>query len=422
MESLPDEVLMMIFELLPARDALGGAARVCRRWEALVARRALDVQRRDDLQRLHRGIVALQVSSRLDSLRSFLAATTDIAPSLHSLTVPAANPFGDENLAALFRFPYLNHLDVFMQSRMLDKRLLPVLLRLSCLVVNESVPPGVLRALARSRRLRELHMYGRALYYVPRELGVVLRARRLHLSELTLRCAELTDPAYHIIGECVNLTSLQLYSCWLMRDAGARAAVRPQSLRRLHITGARMLRPRALTTLIDHLPLLIEELVLSATWFGAVHVMPLVTRLPALRLLELWRCDLTSDHILMLADALPELRNLDVDTPLPDQAVNTLFGHPSLRDLRCLFDNKESVDEKPCQSYTMEDVSSGRVLRVKAADARYPRRFLRGGGEGYRAALFYYCSQERELTPLPVNLHPGFDEDDDDDYYPLHTR
>ncbi|XP_026750780.2 F-box/LRR-repeat protein 7-like [Galleria mellonella] len=419
MENLPDEVMLMIFEHLPSR-ALAAAAEVCRRWNALLRRRVVEVQRQDDVKRLHRGVIALHVSGCLDSLRACLANVIDVAPHLRQLTIQATNSFGDETIAALHRLRHLDHLDVFIRNRRIEMGLLPVLMRLNSLVINETVTPGVLRALAKSERVRCIHMFGRSLYYPQRELLAVLRARQHHLTELTLRCTELTDVAYDAIGQCSNLTSLQLYSCWLMTGAGALHTTRLLKLRRLHITGARMVRTRALSVFIDQLPPHVEELCLSATWFGDDHALPLARRLPGLKVLELWRCRLTSCNILEMARALPTLYSLDLDISLTDIELLLLSDHPTITDIRCLTERRFSLySDEARDSYSIvmegsQGAGGRRVVRVSSAQARLARKYVRGGGEGYRATLFYYWTQDRELDPLPLKQPPGFDLDDDD--------
>lgn len=396
MERLPDELVLLILRRLPARSLLR-AARVCRRWAALAARIALQLRRREDAALVHCGLRVLFITARYVSPLQPLR----VARNLRHLTVHAAAPLDAHALAALQQLRHLRHLDVFARARVLDCEASPALCRLESLVVNDTPGPGILRALA-GGPLRALHMYGRAFYFAPRELRAVLDAQRSRLRELTLRCAELRDRDYEAIGACENLASLRLYSCWMLTAAGAAHLSRPQRLRTLHVTGARMLRPRALAALLRCLPPGVAELALSSSWFGDEHAPLLAARLPALRVLELWRCPLSAEGAAGLVAALPELRDFDSDVALEPVHVSAVSAHPSLVRLRALLPPTWGVPRDG--------------LCVRAADARLGRRFLRGGGEGYRAELFYFWSRDLELPPRPPAAPPPlFDDDDDSD-------
>lgn len=395
MERLPDELVLLILQRLPAR-ALLRATRVCRRWASLAARLALQLHRRDDAALVHGGLRVLFVTARYASLLRPLQT----ARNLRHLTVHAAAPLDANALAALQQLRHLLHLDVFARARVLEAEALPALRRLSSLVVNDTPGPGVLRALA-GGPLRALHMYGRTFYFAPRELRAVLDAQRLRLREMTLRCAELRDRDYEAIGACENLVVLRLYSCWMLTAAGAAHLTRPRLLRSLHVTGARMLRPRALAALLRCLPPSIVELSLSSSWFGDEHAPLLAARLPALRVLELWRCPLSAEGAACLVASLAELRDFDSDVALAPVHLTALASHARLVRLRAL----------------LPAAASPRAgLRLRAAGARIGRRFLRSGGEGFRAELFYYWSRDLELPPLPLAAPPPlFDDDDDSD-------
>lgn len=392
MEWLPDELVLLILQRLPAR-ALLRATRVCRRWAALAARLALQLHRREDAALVHSGLRVLFVTAPHVALLRPL----QVAYNLRHLTVHAAAPLDAHALAALQHLQHLRHLDVFARARVLEIAVLPALRRLSSLVVNDTPGPGILRALA-GGPLRALHMYGRTFYFAPRELRTMLDAQRAHLCEITLRCAELRDRDYEAIGACENLVSLQLYSCWMLTAAGAAHLSRPRRLRRLHVTGARMLRPRALAALVRALPPRVVELTLSSSWFSDEHAPLLAARLPALRVLELWRCPLSADGALRLVAALAELRDFDSDVALQSAHLSALRSHANLVRLRALL---------PPQW-----LHPRAGLRVRQADARVPRRFARGGGEGFRAELFYFWSRDLELPP--PRAPPPFDDDDDD--------
>lgn len=392
MERLPDELVLLILQRLPAR-ALLRATRVCRRWAALAARLALQLRRRADAARVHGALRVLLVTApRLALLRPLRAAR-----ALRHLTAHAAAPLDARALAALQRLPHLRHLDVFARAGVLEAAALPALRRLSSLVLNDTPGPGVLRALA-GGPLRALHMYGRTFYFAPRELRALLAAQRPRLRELTLRCAELRDRDYEAVGACEGLEVLRLYSCWMLTAAGAAQLARPRRLRVLHATGARMLRPRALAALLRRLPPRLEELSLSSSWFGDEHAPLLAERLPGLRVLELWRCPLSAEGAVRLVADLPALRDFDSDVALTPPQLSALSAHPTLARLRA----------------RLPPTCPRAGLSLRAADARVGRRFLRGGGEGFRSELFYFWTRDLELPPPPAGaLPPVFDDDDD---------
>ncbi|XP_049879699.1 uncharacterized protein LOC126376415 [Pectinophora gossypiella] len=399
MERLPNEVLLLVFQWLRVRDRLV-AARVCRRWAALALRAALHVQRRQQQWAASAAHTAVLLTARGAELRVVLQR----APLLRELTVHARLPLTAADRAALLRLPHLDHLDVFHRERVIGASSVAVALRLSSLVINDTVAPGVLRALG-AGRLRALHMYGRAAYFPRRDLPPLLRARRLQLRELTLRCAELPDAAYAALGACTGLEALRLYSCWLLTSAGAAHVVRPPALRVLHLTGARMLRPTPLQEFLRSLPPRLEELVLSAGWFGDEHVPALAASASELRVLELWRCPLSAAGVCAAAAALPRLWELDVDTELGAEELRRLAAHGALARLRC----------RAAAGGGAAVGAGAAPWALAPAAARYGRGALRGGGEGWRSELFYHWSSS--LRPLPERAPPpSFDDDDEDDY------
>lgn len=407
----------MIFEHLPSRDIFGCVRHVCPRWAALVEPRALCVDQLEDIDRMNRRVRSVRILVRTP-LRVFLLFTPKVAPYLRDLTIYAVSPFGPEHFTLLNNIQHLEHLDIFLRDRVLDIQLLPVILKLKSLVINEIISNKVLRALAAGERLRALYMYGRSLYYPRKELLILLRTRKHHLRELVLRCNELHDASYAAIGQCDGLTSLQLYSCWLMTGAGILSATRPRQLRRLHITGARMVRTRCLSTFLDRIPQNVEELVLSMSWFGDEHIAPLIHRLPSLRVLELWKCRLTARGAITLAETLTSLRFLDLDIMLTNGQIRKLDKHPSLLFVRCLTEfsvqnNPDLATEVQSKRNVEKPVTNN--IKVIATDERYPFKYFRGGGEGYRASLYYYWTQDVALKPITNSAIPAFESEDE--YY-----
>ncbi|XP_059045952.1 F-box/LRR-repeat protein 7-like [Achroia grisella] len=389
METLPEEVILMIFEYLPFRTLIV-VAQVCQRWKYLLRRRLLEVRRQEDLRRSHCGIIAVLISGSIDSLSSCMTTVVDVIPHLRQLTIHATYPLGARCVDDLLRLRHLDHLDVFIQERRIESRWSPLLLRLSSLVINETLTPGVLISMAAGERLRCLNMYGRSWHFPARELTPVLQARREHLTELTLRCTELADAAFEIIGRCERLTSLQLYSCWLLTSRGAQHVVRPRGLRRLHVTGARMLRSGALHAFVRSLPPALEDLCLSAGRFEDEHAPPLARRLPGLKAFELWRCEVTSHNILKMVREMPALRTLDLDIVLSEVELASLTKHPSLSYVRYLFKKRSSEVE-------LKEVYMNRRCGGESYQPYLRGLPQRGGGEGYRASLFYYWTQDRRL-------------------------
>ncbi|CAH0402957.1 unnamed protein product [Chilo suppressalis] len=411
MDIVPDEVLLMIFDRLTPGELLGAVSQVCKRWATLAAHRAQLIHREDQLQTLNRGVRGVRVLTRL--ARSELYKLLDVR-NLRDITICSATPLPSECFQALAALEHLEHLDVFLHERLLDTSMMSTLVRLRSVVINEMISPGVLSALAVSERLEALHMYGRALYFPRRDLMKFLTAHRSQLRELTLRCTEVHDNAYAAIGQCDSLVSLQLYSCWLMRGAGALEVTRPPLLRRLHVTGARMVRAKGLNAFLLRLPPQLEELVLSVSAFSDKHISAL-ENLTKLRVLELWRCRLSGEGVLALARTVLSLCILDLDILLTNKQIQELDKHPNLLNLRCLTDCSSKYVWPPVEvSKTNEDQEvKTQKLNVLNTNEVYSHKYFRGNGEGYRGSLFYYWTQKMHLHPAERKIFPGFDESED---------
>jgi hypothetical protein len=406
MERLPDELLIMIFDYLNGRELMGCVSQVCRRWEAVVRLLALNVRRKEDTRALC-GVRRVRLLTRIVPVEPLLMS------HLRELTLYAATPISPEHYDALAQLYHLRHIDVFLRTRVLDSRLAPALRRLHVLVVNELIGTFALSALT---EVFGFHMYGRALYFPRRELRQMLGVRHMFLRELTLRCTELQDIDYAAIGHCAVLQSLQLYSCWLLTAAGALLVVKPRRLRRLHVSGARLVRTQALTTMLGRLPLHMEELALSVSAFNDDHA-ELLQRLPALRVLELWRCRLTASAAVNMAKQMPSLRVLDLDILLNNYQINDLDNHSSLLDLRCL--TEYSIRTNPYLPFNVCTVGESlkvvtKNIRVRPTNERFPYKYFRSCGEGYRGALYYYWTQDMDLEPVSNDVISIFDEDEDD--------
>ncbi|CAG9791128.1 unnamed protein product [Diatraea saccharalis] len=240
-------------------------------------------------------------------------------------------------------------------------------------------------------------MYGRSFYFPCRDLLVLLEARYLHLRELTLRCSELHDFHYAAIGKCELLVTLQLYSCWLMSEAGALHVTQPPMLRSLHITSARMVRSAALSNFLAHLPRLLEELVLSGSAFNDSHVKAL-QNLPMLRVLELWNCQLSGAGALVLANVVPSLHILDLDITLTNEQIKVLDNHPNLLSVRCLTEQSNKHYCRPFNVSKYGELQTHHV-KIQRTNENYSHKYFRNNGEGYCASLFYYWTQKMCLQP-----------------------
>ncbi|XP_041972335.1 F-box/LRR-repeat protein 7-like [Aricia agestis] len=371
LNDLPDEVLLQIFSLLPPLQLDASVARVCRRWRELVGARVLVLRGPSQLERLPAGLAALVAVRRVPGLcaASALLSRASACARLTHLALHCELPLDEKDYTILATFEHLQHLDVFCKKRVLNKdTLLPP--SVTTLVVNDNMANGFLPTLCPQSKVEGFHMYGRSLYYSPREMVKFIGAHSTHLTELTLRCTEMTDKRYAVLGECGALRALRLYSCWLLTWRGVLHLARPR-LRCLHLTGARMVRSRALATLLAALPAELQELNVSCGWLGAEHEAA-AARLAGLRALEAWRCRADGAALLRLALRLPRLRRLDTDARLSPAQLADLLAHPALQDVRC--------------GGAAGGRGTGRV-RVRAAGAG--TACVRGDGDGPSADVFY---------------------------------
>ncbi|CAB3255621.1 unnamed protein product [Arctia plantaginis] len=396
MDVLPDEVLDMVFKYLSTPMLLGVCVRVCRRWRYVVERQALALREEGDERRLHRAMRRVLVTTFPVDLLGLMDNIIAKVRFIREITVHCSAAFHEPHTEALRMLPNLVHLDVFLQPRVLDERLSDIIRRLNTLVANEKLAPGLLRDLAASSQLVALHMYGRAMLYPCREMLDMLSARAPYMRELTLRCNQLPDAAFSTIGDCYNLLSLQLYSCRLLSTMGARALCRPRRLRRLHVTGACLVRRHALADMLELLPENLNELVLSNSWFGDEHVRIVAKSARELRVVELWCCKLTAAGAKKLACALPKLEQLDLDLTMPKRFLQAMARHSSLRFVRCVPDKAGRHPEQYMQDHPIWEVDG---LRIFATYALYNHKYFRTGDEGFRSVLFYYWMQD--VPPEP---------------------
>lgn len=333
----------------------------------------------------------------VEPLTEVLLGVSQLCTNLRELTIYAHCPLTGFDVVALYKFPHLKHLDVFLTSRVLDEHVIPVALKLSTLIVNERVSQNFLPALGRSC-ITEFHMMGRSQCYLQSDLRVFLENRRDFLTCLTLRCNELNDRSYIAIAACHNLLELKLYSCHLLRWKSACRLVSLTKLQVLHLTGARMLWMSMMKCFLIFLKAPITTLCLSATSFTDEHVDVLGEKFPGLKSLELWRNKLTGSGVVKLSTKLQELTVLDTDVALTEEELLKIGGHVSLRRLRCCTPYHEprcaprSVEVTPVR-YGVWCVAGGvRVVEARAPAAGSASAWLRGGGEGPAASLFHYSN------------------------------
>ncbi|KAI5638737.1 f-box-like domain-containing protein [Phthorimaea operculella] len=208
-ERLPDEVLLIVWKYLSARDVLA-ASRVCQRWEQLSANRALLVRRRSDVQRARPSLRILFVTARFTKPMDLLLVTRN----LHTLITHERVPLNEDHVKLLSEFPHLRHLDIFTEQKnynTLVENLSAVYRQLNTLVLNEPVVhPDIWQNLVKSSNLTQLHMYGRIWLYPPGAIPLLLASRREQFTELTLRCKEISENGYLAISRCPNLVVLRL--------------------------------------------------------------------------------------------------------------------------------------------------------------------------------------------------------------------
>ncbi|CAH2093324.1 unnamed protein product [Euphydryas editha] len=138
--------------------------------------------------------------------------------------------------------------------------------------------------------------------------------------------------------------------------------------------------------LVTRLPPRIRDLNLSGSQFGNEHCNALVSRLPQLRSLELWRTHIERDAVIRLAHRLRCLEDLDTDIEFKATQIKMLEYHTTLKKLRCRWNGM--ISTRLCLTSSLQ-VFSG--------------RFLRNSPEGPSAELFYFWTREAPL-PAPSQL------------------
>ncbi|XP_072934073.1 uncharacterized protein [Epargyreus clarus] len=385
-DHLPDELLSMIMEYLPAPVIYATASRVCRRWARVCAGRVILVREIDAVWYLHgsckraRAMIILAKDPLLPSTLPFMTCSFLIT----ELTIHLGLPLSSREIMLLARLR-LRHVDVFCRAEVIGQASVAVASKVNSFVANDPIAAGFLRTIAGQAQLKALHMYGRAGSYPREELTELINSHSSRFEDLTLRCPTLVEADYAAIGKCTSLYSLKLYSCWEMTLEAALHITNLQGLRVLHLTGTRRyLDAGALRRVLAQLPGSLRELSLSASRLGDEHVGALAARVPRLAALELWRTQLSPRALVALAARLPLLQELDVDLPLPRRLLQLLERHHSLNVVRCRLPPEKLVSP----------------LCLSEAAAAHGARVRRGEADGPRAQGFYYWT--RHVPPHPA--------------------
>ncbi|XP_072934074.1 uncharacterized protein [Epargyreus clarus] len=239
-DHLPDELLSMIMEYLPAPVIYATASRVCRRWARVCAGRVILVREIDAVWYLHgsckraRAMIILAKDPLLPSTLPFMTCSFLIT----ELTIHLGLPLSSREIMLLARLR-LRHVDVFCRAEVIGQASVAVASKVNSFVANDPIAAGFLRTIAGQAQLKALHMYGRAGSYPREELTELINSHSSRFEDLTLRCPTLVEADYAAIGKCTSLYSLKLYSCWEMTLEAALHITNLQGLRVLHLTGTR---------------------------------------------------------------------------------------------------------------------------------------------------------------------------------------
>nr|XP_026486427.1 uncharacterized protein LOC113393646 [Vanessa tameamea] len=390
MEDLPDELILMIFSYINALELSLVMSKVCKKWNSLIHSRIIRIKCAEHYKKLHKGLQVIFVTNTdlsIQKSETLISYIIRLSPRLRELTINSDFPLDKNNFKSLSLLVHLHHLDVFAKKQVLnrDTHINP---GINSLVVNETISYAFLASL-RQNKMSSFHMYGRADYFIPREMDCFLTIHAAQLRDLTLRCSEMTDARFRVLAHCVNLMSLQLYTCPMLTKHGITPIVSLPALQRLHITGTVLLRSRGLLELIGRLPPLVNDLNLSGSQFDSSHCGALASRLPRLRALELWRCRVERAALLKLARRLPALTRLDTDVELKVPQIKELERHPALTKLRCRW-----------KGVVTTSLSLTSSLQV------YSGSFLRNSSEGPSAELFYFWTRDSPLTEHPQTSLP----------------
>ncbi|CAH2093323.1 unnamed protein product [Euphydryas editha] len=382
MDNLPDEIVMMILSYINPLELSSVTSKVCKKWNDFIASRVIKIKRAEHYEKLHKGLQVILVTDAEPSVGhsdTLVSYAIRLTPRLRELTINCDFPLDKNTFKSLSALVHLRHLDVFAQKQFLNRRT-HINAGIKSLVVNERISNGFLTSL-KQLKLSAFHMYGRADHSIPREMESFLRVQAVYLRDLTLRCSEMTDERFKVLGLCVNLLSLQLYTCSMLTRNGIQPIVGLTELQRLHITGTVGFCTICIMDLITRLPPRIRDLNLSGSRFGNEHCNALVSRLPQLRSLELWCTYVESDAVISLAHGLRRLEVLDTDIELQATQIDMLeHYHMTLKKLRCIWNEPFHISTR---------------MRLTSSLQVYPSGFRHFPPEGPSAELFYFWSRER---------------------------
>ncbi|CAH2093327.1 unnamed protein product [Euphydryas editha] len=238
MDNLPDEIVMMILSYINPLELSSVTSKVCKKWNDFIASRIIRIKRAEHYEKLHEGLQVILVTDAepsVDHSDTLVSYAIRLTPRLRELTINCDFPLDKNTFKSLSALVHLRHLDVFAKKQILNRDT-HINAGITSLVVNETISNGFFTSL-KQLKLSAFHMYGRADHFMPREMESFLRVQAVYLRDLTLRCSNMTDARFKVLGLCVNLLSLQLYTCSMLTKHGIHPIVGLPELQRLHITG-----------------------------------------------------------------------------------------------------------------------------------------------------------------------------------------
>ncbi|XP_077296381.1 uncharacterized protein LOC143918376 [Arctopsyche grandis] len=410
METLPEEILIEIFQYFDVKYLHKIIANVSRRWKSLIQTPRLynhftlddinDVQFLSQCPRSH-CIKSIEIKYEVDLINSLFEQLSALCPRLSSLTVSKGNRLAERHIYRLMQcFPNLTHIDVFLLSYFQTQTFINAVKNVHSLVLNNHLDAITLRTIAEScKNLKAIHMYGHVQYYPLCHLHSLLASRYQILQRMSLRCCEVNNRTCELIVACRSLTHLRLYHCWLITDAGLVTLTSLKRMLSLHITGLKLVTQKGFNKFIVQLDMsILQDLNLSSTPFNNDSAKLLCSKSQFLNRLELWQCKrLTSDGVSYVICGLKGLLTLDLDMELSQEIVQLVVDKSNIKYLR--LSKRDSLQV---------DIPVDRQLVMCDAFA-YSRLCFRGNGEGYSANLIRYTlhkdcfSVEDDTTQKDVN-------------------
>lgn len=398
MDNLPDEILIEIFSYFDIKSFTTTHIRVCKRWYKLIMNTSCLSTRflledKKDLIFLKNWpnssfIKTLDIRMQVDLINSLFEELEAVCPHISSLTMCKGNALSERHIYRLNKcFPRLTHIDVFLTSHFISQHFLDILTGMKSIVLNNQIDESTLRAIGNNcHSLKELHMYGYVQFYPMFQLHNLLTVRYNQLTNLTLRCYEVTDRTCEIISHCTNLQHLRLYHCWLITDSGLMCLKSLVNLRTLHLTGLKLVTKNGLGQFIEACDLKsLTELNVSSSAFNDAHALAISKKLENLRILEMWYCrQLTSVGINHLVMACKRLFIMDLNMELSDKVLNNIIFHSDIKYVT--FDH----DYQTKLNMTFPE---DRNVQIRPAFRCYNELYFRGNSEGFRGNVLCYSHQ-----------------------------